>query len=104
MKYKDRSTLLIQSKNQSKEDFPFENNREVRRRRKKELNQFWNKYLKNHLSEDFWSALELDEQSSVSYGFRYFEGDIKDYAKSVRETYKNKLDIARDLSLKKLGI
>lgn len=76
--------------------FPFESCREIKRRRKKELHKFWIKYLKNHLSEDFWNALELDEQISVSHEFRHFEGDIKDYVKLVRETYKDKLGIARD--------
>ena len=101
MKYYDKHTLKIQSKNQQKEVdnygfLPFESCRELRRRRKKELHQFWIKYLKNHISEDFWNALEIDEQSSVSQEFRHFEGDIKDYVKSVREIYKDKLIIARD--------
>ena len=100
MRYNDKHTLRLQSKHQTKETnewgFPFESCREIKRRRKKELHQFWIKHLKNHLSEDFWNALEVDEQSSVSHEFKHFEGDIKDYVKLVKETYKDKLGIARD--------
>lgn len=69
MKYKDRNTLLIQSKHQKESNdygFPLESNREVKRRRKKELKEFWSKSLRGHLSEDFWNLLDMNEQSSVS--------------------------------------
>lgn len=65
MKYKDKDTLLIQSKHQSKETnqygFPFKSDREIRRKRKKQLFEFWSKNLKGFLPEDFWNALDLNE-------------------------------------------
>lgn len=109
MKYKDRNTLLIQSKHQSKETneygFPFESDREKRRRRKKQLLEFWSKNLKGFLSEDFWNALDVNEQTSIRIDFLSFEGgDISEFISEVKKNYHHKLQESRSLTLRKLGI
>lgn len=107
MKYKDRNTLLMQSQYQkeiNRSGFPFESDREQRRKRKKFLFEFWSKYLKNNISENFWNALDINEQSSVHSEFRVFDGDKKEFAKMIKLKYHEKLQTARELALKKLGI
>jgi hypothetical protein len=108
MKYKDKDTLLIQSKHQSKETnqygFPFESDREIRRKRKKQLFEFWSKNLKGFLPEDFWNALDLNEQSSTTFKFRNFDGSKEDFVEHIKQEYREKLQISRELTLKRLGI
>ena len=102
MKYKDQNTLKMQSKFESR--IVGDSDRARKRKREKELNEFWNKSLKGHLSEDFWNALNIDEKSSVSHEFRHFEGDKKEFVKMIKVMYHEKLQKARELALKKLGI
>jgi hypothetical protein len=109
MKYKDKTTLLIQSKHQSKETneygFPFESDREIRRKRKKQLFEFWSKNLKGFLLEDFWNALDLSEKSSIIFKFHNnFDGSKEDFVKYIKQEYREKLQISRELTLKRLGI
>lgn len=106
MKYKDRTTLLMQSKQKSTDEngFPFESDRQWKRKRVKSLKEFWYKNLSSYISLDFWDALTIDEKSSVSLKILKFEGSKEDFAKKIKEEYKDKFQIVREISLKKLGI
>jgi hypothetical protein len=106
MKYKDRATLLMQSKQKSTDEygFPFESDRQWKRKRSKHLNEFWNQNLSSYISLDFWDALTIHEKSSVSLKILKFEGSKEDFAKKIKEEYKDKFQIVREISLKKLGI
>jgi hypothetical protein len=53
---------------------------------------------------DFWDALTIHEKSSVSLKILKFEGSKEDFAKKIKEEYKDKFQIVREISLKKLGI
>ena len=108
MKYKDKNTLLIQSKHQSKETnqygFPFESDRMIRRRKKAQLKVFWTETLKGFLSEYFWDALDVSEQISIRLEFLLFKGEKEEFVKVIKQKYPEKLQTSRDLTLKRLGI
>jgi hypothetical protein len=113
MKYKDQNTLKMQSKFESR--IVGDSDRARKRKREKELNEFWNRSLKGHLSEDFWNTLDISEKEStrIDYIGHLVKRNItynptpsekEEFARRIKLKYPHRLTESREKTLIKLGI
>jgi hypothetical protein len=111
MKYKDQNTLRMQSKFESR--IVGDSDRARKRKREKELNEFWNKSLKGHLSEDFWNTLDISEKSSTKTDYiditklctyNPTPSEKEEFARKIKLKYPHRLTESREKTLIKLGI
>ena len=117
MKYKDQNTLKMrptwnwQSKFESR--IVGDSDRARKRKREKELNEFWSKSLKDHLSEDFWNTLDISEKESTrtdyiditkSCTYNPTPSEKEEFARRIKLKYPHRLTESREKTLIKLGI
>jgi len=118
MKYKDQNTLRMQSKFESR--IVGDSDRTRKRKREKELNEFWISQLKGYLSPEFWNTLDISEKESTRtdyidtrYQFWKSRGtkdynptpsEKEEFARRIKLKYPHRLTESREKTLIKLGI